>query len=163
MRFGYAAVAGILILNSGCDNGSSPTRPEASNTPTSVATPAQTATATPTPLTCPNLSGWYDRRAEYDCILFPTHPEAFVGQEGCTIRSSLFLYDQVTGEIQGNVIALSWRTFEGCPVLSGMGTWEPSHEMPGRFVISGSVMAPRGPDQCCTRISFTLIPKTPPR
>jgi hypothetical protein len=161
MRFRHVALAGILILSSRCDDNSSPTGPGASNTPTSVVTPTQTATATPTPPACPNLSGWYERRAEYDCILFPARPETFVGQEGCTIRSAPFFFDQVTGEVQGSTITLSWRTFEGCDVLTGVGRWEPSQEMPGRFVITGTVTAPSGADQCCTRISVTLIPRNP--
>lgn len=160
MRFRYVAVAGVLILSSRCGNESSPTAPGASNTPASVATPTQIATATPTPLACPNLSGWYERRAEYDCILFPARPETFVGQEGCTIRSAPFFFDAVTGELQGNGIQLSWRTFDGCEVLTGMGTWEPSQEMPGRFVITGTVTGPPGAEHCCTRISVTLIPRT---
>ena len=162
MRFRYAAVAGVLILSTGCDNDSNPTAPGASNTPTSVATPTQTATATPTPLACPNLSGWYERRdQDYDCILFPARLETFVMQEGCTIRSSPFLFDAVTGEIQGSRVQLSWCTFDGCEVLTGIGTWTPSQEMPERFVIKATVAAPPGAERCCTRISVTLIPRTP--
>lgn len=156
MRSRYFAVAALLVLTIRCDRDFNPTGPGA--TPTPIRTP------TPTPLACPNLSGWYDLHlSDLDCIPFPARPERFLGQEGCTIRFGQ-LAEEVTGDVRGDAISFSWQTkSEGCQVLTGSGTLEPSLEMPGRFNMSGTVTSPRGADQCCTRITFTLTPRRPPR
>lgn len=160
MRIQHAAVAGLLILGTRCRGESSPTGPNVSTTPAAAASPTQSATATRTPLVCPALSGWYDRRFNYDCILFPARPETFLVQSGCTINFN-FMGVSVTGDVQGQTINFRWRNSEQCPELTGFGTFQPSLEMPGRFVISGVVTAPTVVENCCTRISFTLTPRRP--